>query len=137
MTDQEIADLLRAARVVAVVGLSPRPERPSNQVAWYLQRQGYRLYGVNPNCDGPVDGVPVFADLASVPEPIDLVVVFRRAARTPEVARAAVAVGAKALWLQLGIRNAEAAAIAAGAGLAYVENRCVKVDHGTLLGSAA
>jgi predicted CoA-binding protein len=137
MTDQEIVRLLRAARVIAIVGLSPRPERPSNQIAWYLNHQGYRLYGVNPNCHGPVDGVPVVPDLASVPEPIDLVVVFRRPARTPEVARAAARVGAKALWLQLGIRNAEAAAIAAEAGLAYVENRCVKVDHGILLGSAA
>ncbi len=137
MTDAEIAELLRTARVVAVVGLSPRRERASNQVAWYLTRQGYRLHGVNPNCDGPVDGVPVVPSLADVPEPVDLVVVFRRPVYTPEVARAAVAAGAGALWLQLGIRNREAAAIAAEAGMPYVENRCVKVDHGRLLGSAA
>jgi uncharacterized protein len=136
MTDDQIAQLLRTTRVIAVVGLSSNPERPSNQVAWYLHHQGYRLYGVNPNCAGPVFGVPVVPDLASVPEPIDLVNVFRRPSRTPGVAREAVAVGAGALWLQLGIRHPDAAAIAAEAGLAYVENRCIKVDHGRLVGSA-
>jgi predicted CoA-binding protein len=137
MTDHEIAELLRTTRVIAVVGLSPNPARPSNQVAWYLQQQGYRLWGVNPNCAEPVFGVPVVPDLASVPEPIDLVNVFRRPSRTPDVARQAVAVGAGGLWLQLGIRHPEAAAIAAEAGMPYVENRCIKIDHGRLVGSPA
>ena len=135
MTDAELRELLTHARTIAVVGLSANPERPSNQVAWYLHHQGYRLFGVNPRCpDQEVFGVPVVASLDQVPEPIDIVDVFRRPEYTPEVARAAVAAGARAVWLQLGIRNAEARAIAEGAGLAYVEDRCLKVDHARLLG---
>jgi hypothetical protein len=81
-----------------------------------------------------VFGVPVLPSLAEVPEPIDIVDVFRRPEYTPEVAREAVAVGARAVWLQLGIRSAEARAIAEDAGLVYVEDRCLKVDHARLLG---
>src|SRR5919201_6944532 len=110
MTDKELRELLARTRVIAVVGLSANPDRPSNQVAWYLHHQGYRLYGVNPRCpDGEVFGeVPVVAALDQVPGPIDLVDVFRRPEHTPEVARQAVAVGAGAVWLQLGIASAEA-----------------------------
>ena len=79
-------------------------------------------------------GVPVLPSLEDLPEPVDLVDVFRRPEYTPAVAREAVAVGARALWLQLGIRSAEARAIAEQAGLAYVEDRCLKVDHARLLG---
>jgi uncharacterized protein len=133
MTDDELRELLDRTRTIAVVGLSPNPERPSNQVAWYLHHQGYRLFGVNPRCPAPeVFGVPMLPSLEQVPEPIDLVDVFRRAEYTPAVAREAVAVGARALWLQLGIRSAEARAIAERHGLAYVEDRCLKVDHGRL-----
>jgi predicted CoA-binding protein len=114
------------------------PDRASNQVAWYLHHQGYRLFGVNPECPEPeVFGVPMLPALDQVPEPIDIVDVFRRPQYTPEVARDAVAVGARALWLQLGIRSPEARAIAEEAGLAYVEDRCLKVDHARLLGRAA
>ena len=128
-------ELLRTARVIAVVGLSPNPERPSNQVAWYLHHQGYRLFGINPASSEPeVNGIPMLATLDEVPEPIDIVDVFRRPEHTPEVARAAVAAGARALWLQLGIRSDEARAIATDAGLTYVEDRCLKVDHARLLG---
>jgi predicted CoA-binding protein len=135
MSDDELRELLRRTRTIAVVGLSANPERPSNQVAWYLHHQGYRLFGVNPLCPAPeLFGVPVFLSLADLPEPVDLVDVFRRPEYTPAVAREAVAAGAGAIWLQLGIRNAEARAIAEEAGLAYVEDRCLKVDHGRLLG---
>jgi predicted CoA-binding protein len=135
MTDDELRELLRRTRTIAVVGLSANPERPSNQVAWYLHHQGYRLFGVNPLCPAPeVFGVPVFPSLAELPEPVDLVDVFRRPEYTPAVAREAVAVGARTLWLQLGIRSAEARAIAEEGGLAYVEGRCLKVDHARLLG---
>jgi predicted CoA-binding protein len=137
VTDEALRELLSEARVIAVVGLSANPDRPSNQVAWYLHHQGYRLFGVNPNCPEPeVFGVPVLASLDQVPEPIDIVDVFRRPEHTPDVARAAVAVGAGALWLQLGIASPEARAIAEQAGLRYVEDRCLKVDHARLLGSA-
>jgi len=135
MTDAELRELLRQTRTIAVVGLSANPERPSNQVGWYLHHQGYRLFGINPLCPSPeVFGVPVLPSLEDLPEPVDLVDVFRRPEYTPAVAREAVAVGARALWLQLGIRSAEARAIAEGGGLAYVEDRCLKVDHARLLG---
>lgn len=136
MTDEEIRQLLLDTKVIAVVGLSANPDRASNQVAWYLHHQGYRLFGVNPACPEQelFGGVPVVASLDEVPEPIDIVDVFRRPEYTPDVARAAVAVGARALWLQLGIRNDEARVVAEEAGLAYVEDRCLKVDHARLLG---
>jgi uncharacterized protein len=138
MTDQDLRQLLLDAKTIAVVGLSPNPDRPSNQVAWYLHHQGYRLFGVNPKCPEPeVFGVPMVPSLDQVPEPIDIVDVFRRAEYTPDVARAAVAAGARALWLQLGIRSPEARAIAEGAGLAYVEDRCLKVEHARLVGRSA
>jgi predicted CoA-binding protein len=135
MTDDELLDLLRRTRVIAVVGLSANPDRPSNQVAWYLHHQGYRLFGVNPRCPVPeVFGVPLVPSLDQVPEPVDLVDVFRRPEYTPDVATHAVAVGARALWLQLGIASAEARAVATDGGLAYVEDRCLKVEHARLLG---
>jgi uncharacterized protein len=135
MTDDELRQLLLDTKVIAVVGLSANPDRASNQVAWYLHHQGYRLFGVNPRCPDPeVFGVPVLPSLDQVPEPIDLVDVFRRPEYTPDVARAAVAAGAGALWLQLGIRSDEAHAIAVEGGLRYVEDRCLKVEHARLLG---
>jgi len=127
--------LLASAKVIAVVGLSPNPGRPSHQVARYLHEQGYKLYGVNPRCgDDQVFGVPILASLGQVPEAIDIVDVFRRAEHTPDAAHAAVAAGAGALWLQLGIRSDEARAIAEAGGLRYVEDRCIKVEHARLLG---
>jgi predicted CoA-binding protein len=135
MTDEALRQLLLDTKVIAVVGLSSNPDRASNQVAWYLHHQGYRLFGVNPAASEPeVFGVPMVASLDQVPEPIDIVDVFRRPEHTPDVAREAVAVGARALWLQLGIANDEARAIAQDAGLAYVEDRCLKVEHAHLLG---
>jgi predicted CoA-binding protein len=135
VTDEELRQLLLDTKVIAVVGLSANPDRPSNQVSWYLHHQGYRLFGVNPQCSEPeVFGVPMVHSLDQVPEPIDLVDVFRRPEHTPEVASQAVAVGARALWLQLGIRNDETRVIAEEAGLPYVEDRCLKVEHARLLG---
>jgi predicted CoA-binding protein len=135
VTDEELRQLLLDTKVIAVVGLSANPDRPSNQVAWYLHHQGYRLFGVNPSCpESELFGVPMVASLAEVPEPIDIVDVFRRPEHTPDVARDAVAAGARVLWLQLGIRSDEARAVAEEAGLTYVEDRCVKVDHARLLG---
>jgi predicted CoA-binding protein len=135
MTTEELRDLIERANVIAVVGLSANPDRPSNQVAWYLHHQGYKLYGINPASPvGEVFGVPLLPALDQVPEPIDIVEVFRRPEHTPEAAREAVAARAGALWLQLGIRSREARAVAEAAGLAYVEDRCLKVDHARLLG---
>ena len=135
MSDEALRQLLLDTKVIAVVGLSANPDRASNQVAWYLHHQGYRLFGVNPRCpEREVFGIPMLASLDQVPEPIDIVDVFRRPEHTAEVAREAVAAGARGLWLQLGIASPEARGIAEEAGLRYVEDRCLKVEHARLLG---
>jgi len=122
------ARILRDARTIAVVGASPEPHRSSHGVMRYLLDQGYRCIPVNPNC-AEVLGVPAVASLAEIDEPVDLVDVFRRPAFCPTHAREAVAAGAKALWLQLGIVSPEARRIAEEAGLDYVENACTAVVH--------
>lgn len=121
--------ILREAKTIAVVGASPRPERPSHDVMRYLLEQGYRVIPVRPpDCD-EVLGIPCVATLSELNEPVDLVDVFRRPEYTPDVARAAVAIGAGALWLQTGIVSPEARAIARAGGLDYVEDACTKVVH--------
>ena len=122
--------ILETARTIAVVGASPRPERPSHDVMAYLQRHGYRCLPVNPGQAGrDLLGETVSARLPDLPQAPDLVLVFRRAEETPPIAREAAESGATALWLQQGIVNEEAAAIARAAGLAVVMDRCAKVDH--------
>ena len=121
--------ILAEARTIAVVGASPRPDRPSHGVMRYLLSQGYRVIPVRPlDCD-EVLGVPCVAALADIGEPVDLVDVFRRAELCPEHAREAVEIGAGALWLQLGLVSPESRAIAAEAGLDYVEDACTAVVH--------
>ena len=123
------AEILRDARTIAIVGASPRPDRPSHGVMRYLLAQGYDAIPVRPaDCD-EVLGVPCVRSLAEIDRPIDLVDVFRRSEFTPDVALAAVEVGAGALWLQLGIVSADARRIAEAAGLDYVEDRCTAVVH--------
>lgn len=131
--DAEVADILRTCRTIAVVGASPRLDRPSNGVAQYLIDQGYEVWPVNPRAL-EVLGRPCAPDLASLPGPPDMVDVFRRQQELPQVARDAVAVGAKVLWLQLGLHNDEAVRIAHEAGLRVVTNRCALVEHRRLLG---
>jgi predicted CoA-binding protein len=122
-------EILRDARTIAMVGASPRPGRPSYGVMRYLLDQGYRVIPVRPlDCDD-VHGVPCVARLADIDEPVDIVDVFRRAEHCPAHAREAVEIGAKALWLQLGLVSAEARAIAEEAGLDYVENECTAIVH--------
>ena len=121
--------ILADARTIALVGASPRPDRPSHGVMRYLLEQGYRVIPIRPlDCD-EVLGVPCVAALADVDEPVDLVDVFRRAEFCPGHAREAAAIGARALWLQLGLVSPEARAIAADAGMDYVENACTAVVH--------
>ena len=120
------AEILSEAHTIALVGASPRPERPSHQVMRYLLEQGYRVIPVRPNRT-QILGVSVAHSLADIEEPIDLVDVFRRAEFCPAVAEEAVAVGAKALWLQLGIVSPEAREIAEAGGLDYVENECTAI----------
>lgn len=122
------AEILREARTIALVGASPRPERPSNSVMRYLLNADYRVIPVRPHVR-EILGVPCVGSLAEIEEPIDLVDVFRRADACPGVAREAVETGAKALWLQLGLVSPESRAIAEAAGLEYVENACTAIVH--------
>jgi len=128
-----IQRLLRETRTVAVVGLSTDPQRASWFVANYLKGEGYRVIPVNPKAR-TILGERAYPDLASIPEPVDLVDVFRNPAECPDIARQAVAIRAKALWLQLRIVSLEAAQFAAAAGLAVVMDRCVKMEHGRYSG---
>jgi predicted CoA-binding protein len=125
--DRELRALLGQARTIAVVGLSSRPDRPSHDVAEYLQRKGYRIVPVNPN-ETEVLGERAYASLRDIPPElhVDVVDVFRRAEHTPQIARDAVAVGATALWLQQGIVNDEAYRIASEAGLDVVMGICIR-----------
>jgi len=123
------AEILLGARTIALVGASPRPQRPSNSVLRYLLDAGYRVIPVRPHVR-EIHGIPCVSALAEIDEPIDLVDVFRRADACPGVAREAVDAGAKALWLQLGLVSPEARRIAENAGLEYVENACTAIVHG-------
>ena len=132
-TREEIKGLLEGARTIAVVGLSDSPYRTSHAIARFLQNAGYRIFPVNPNLTGPVLGEQPYATVEEIPERVDIVDVFRRSELTPPVARDAVAAGARALWLQLGVHNEEAARYAGEHGLAVVTDRCIKVDHAALV----
>ena len=123
------AEILRAARTIALVGASPRPNRPSHGVMRYLLSAGYDVVPVRPRDCDDVLGVPCVASLAEIEEPIDLVDVFRRPEFCADVAREAVAGGAGALWLQLGIVSPEARRIALDVGLDYVDDLCTAVVH--------
>jgi hypothetical protein len=121
--------ILAESKTIALVGASPKPSKPSYGVMGYLLDAGYRVIPVRPLDCQEIHGVPCVASLAEIDEPIDLVDVFRRPEYTPDHAREAVAAGAKALWLQLGIRSAEARRIAVDGGLDYVEDACTAVVH--------
>ena len=126
LEERELRSLLGEAKVVAVVGISSKPWRPSHEVASYLQEHGYRIVPVNPN-EQEVLGEHVYASLLDIPKEIhvDVVDVFRRAEHTPEVARDAVAIGARVLWLQEGIVSEEAARIASDGGLEVIMGVCI------------
>ena len=121
-------EILREARTIAVVGASPDPARPSHGVTAYLLRAGYRVLPVNPRI-GEVLGLRCLASLAELEEPVDLVDVFRRPEHCGEVAREAVAAGAGALWLQLGVVSPEARRVAEEHGIDYVEDACTAIVH--------
>ncbi len=131
---EEIRHLLREARTVAVVGLSDRPHRTSHAIARALQGFGFRIFAVNPNLDGPVLDEEPFGRVQEIPESVDVVDVFRRSEEVMPVARDAVAAGARALWMQSGVVNEEAAAYAKEHGLTVVMDRCIKVDYASLIG---
>ncbi len=123
-----ISEVLHSARTIAVVGLSGKRYRPSYGVAEYLKRAGYRIIPVNP-MEKEVLGERSYPDLESIPEPVDLVDVFRRSEYVPEIVEAAIKIGAKAVWMQEGVMHEAAAARAEAAGLAVVMDRCILKDH--------
>ena len=125
--------ILKGCRTVAVVGLSAEWHRPSHFVGKYLQDHGYRVIPVNPRYDR-ILGEPSYARLEDIPEPVDMVDVFRRTEDVLPFARSAVAIGAKCLWQQIGVKNLEADALARAAGLDSVMDRCVKIEHARLFG---
>ena len=127
--DEDIADLLRSARTIAMIGASDRPQRPSHGVMKFLQSHGYRVIPVNPQITGEhVHGEFVWRELAQIGEPIDLVDIFRRSEAAGEAVDQAIFAGAKAVWMQIGVINEEAAARAEAAGLKVVMDRCPKIE---------
>ena len=127
--DEDIAELLKGARTIARVGASDRPDRPSYGVMKFLQSHGYRVLPVNPEITGEhVQGEFVWRELAQIGEPIDIVDIFRRSDAAGEAVDQAIAVGAKAVWLQLGVVNEAAAARAEAAGLKVVMDHCIKIE---------
>jgi predicted CoA-binding protein len=131
---ERIPHILKHMQTIAVVGLSPKPHRASFSVSRYMQAQGYRIIPVNPNATEAL-GEKSYPSLteAAKHEKIDLVNCFRNSEDIPPIVDEAIAIGAKAVWMQLGIENRAAAAKAPGAGLLVVQDQCIKVDHTVLL----
>jgi predicted CoA-binding protein len=126
MTVEE--EILKSSRVIAMVGLSANPERPSNIVATYLKEKGYRVIPVNPG-EKTIMGETSYPDLVSIPEKVDVVDIFRKAEDIPPIVEEAIKIGAKAVWMQEGIKNESAATRAAKAGLKVVMDRCMRKEH--------
>jgi len=142
-SDDALRQILQNCRTLAVVGLSPKEDRPSHEVAHYLQARGYRIVPVNPAAaGGTILGERVHASLREADTAlraeggrIDLVDVFRKSEDVPPIAGDAIAIGARVLWLQLGVVNDAALSHARAAGLATVQNHCLKIEHARLMGS--
>ena len=130
LTDsRDIADLLQSVRIIALVGASDRPDRPSNGVMKFLQDHGYRVMPVNPTITGEhIHGEYVWRELGQIGEPIDMVDIFRRSSEVGPIVDQAIAIGAKAIWMQLGVIDEEAAARAEAAGLKVVMDHCPKIE---------
>ena len=128
----EIDDLLRTAHTIAVVGLSSKKWRASHGVSEYMQSQGYRIIPVNPG-ETEVIGEKAYPDLASVPDKIDIVNVFRRSEFVPPIVESAIQIGARAVWLQEGVYHPAAAALATAAGLTVIMDRCILKEHRKLI----
>jgi predicted CoA-binding protein len=133
--DAYIADILRSVKTIAVVGASPNQARPSYGVTRFLAAKGYDVVAINPgHAGGEIAGCPVYASLADVPRPIDMVDVFRNSDAAGAVVDEAIAVGAKVVWMQLGVRDDAAAARAEAAGLKVVMNRCPHIEWPRVMG---
>jgi len=127
-----IRNILQNTGTIAVVGLSPKPDRPSNQVASYLKAAGYTIIPVNPGRDTLL-GLICYPNLKAIPEPVDMVDIFRRPEHVLPVVKEAISIKTKVIWMQSGIINEEAAELAEAAGLTVVMDRCTMVDHMNLL----
>ena len=127
-----IRKVLRDSKTIAVVGLSPKPHRPSHQVASYLMEVGYTIIPVNPGQDA-ILGRTCYPNLRAIPTPVDMVDIFRRQEAVLPIVEDAISIGAQFIWMQEGIVNKEAAAKAESAGLTVIMNRCTKIDHMNLL----
>ena len=125
---QEVTNLLTRTKVITIVGLSPKPDRPSHEVAQFLLARGYDIIPVNPACV-EILGRPCYPDLAAVPRAVDMVDVFRKSEDVLPIAQDAIRIGAKSLWLQLGVINPQATVLAEAAGLIVVENLCIKIEY--------
>jgi hypothetical protein len=128
MVSFEIADILKSSKIIAVVGLSPKENRPSNQVARYLIDAGYTVIPVNPGQD-EILGRKCYPNLAAIPVKVDVVDIFRKPEDVPPVVKEAIAIKAETVWMQLGISDEQAASMARNAGLKVVMDRCMKIDH--------
>ena len=133
MDNATVRRVLDSTRTIAMVGLSGNWYRPSYFAAKYLLDRGYRVIPVNPNYE-EILGQKVYPDLQSIPEPVDVVDLFQRAEAVPQYVQPAIDIGAKVLWLQLGIVNDEAAAQASAAGLTVIQDRCMKIKYARLFG---
>ncbi len=133
LPDNEIKEIVQRAHTVAMVGLSDRPDRDSNGVARFLQRNGYRIIPVNPNLRGLVLGEQPYASLRDIREHVDIVDIFRRSEYLPQIVEDAIAIGADVVWAQLGIANHAAAQRAQQAGLGVVMDRCMAIEHRRLM----
>jgi uncharacterized protein len=131
----EIAAILKLYRRIAVVGLSPKESRPSNPVARYLLAAGYTVIPVNPGHERLLD-LPCYPRLTAIPDRVEIVNIFRRPAEVAPIVEEAIAIGARVIWMQEGIVHEEAARQARQAGLIVVMDRCLKVDHASLLASS-
>jgi predicted CoA-binding protein len=128
----EIAELLRTAKTIAVVGLSHKKWRASHGVSGFMQRQGYRIFPVNPH-ETEVLGEKAYADLGDVPDKVDIVNIFRRSEFVPEIVETAIRIGARAVWMQEAVVHEEAAQRARDAGLLVVMDRCILKEHRRLI----
>ncbi len=128
MTEQDILNILKNTKTIAVVGMSTKPHRPSVDVPLYLRDHGYNIIPVNPRAT-EIAGMKVYPDLGSIPEKVDVVEIFMRPEEIPPVVDDAIKIGAKVVWMQQGITNPEAAAHAEESGLTAVQDMCMRVAH--------
>ena len=133
MTNEEIKQILLSTRTIAAVGLSSNPEKESYAIVEYLQQQGYRILPVNPTAS-EILGEKTYPNLESIPEKVDVVQLFRKSEDVPPFVDSAIAIGAKVVWMQVGIENEDAAKKARAAGLTVVMNACMRVTHRMLIG---